>query len=170
MVAYATNYMYDLLMARRKESIGRWIHILDRIGQTYIAHELEPLNIGKGQYSFLTVLFHRDEISQNELASILHMDKGAVAHALRKLERAGYIERKKDEVDRRVNLVYLTEKARGLESGLFSILTSWTNTLADGFTEEERHHTLSLLKRMSGNASRALELQKQRSIPNNNSV
>ena len=170
MVAYATYYIYDLLMTRREESIGRWIHILHRIGQTYIAHELEPFHIGKGQHSFLTALFHHDGISQNDLASILHMDKGAVAHALRKLERAGYIERKKDAVDRRVNLVYLTAKARELEPVLFSVLSSWTDTLADGFSEEERRHTLSFLRRMSENAARALETQKQRSVSHKNSV
>ena len=87
-------------MSVPEESIGRWISVLYRIGQIYIANELEPLQIGRGQHTFLAALFHQDGISQGDLARILHMDKGAVAHALLKLERAGYIERKRDDVDR----------------------------------------------------------------------
>ena len=124
-------------MSSGRESIGRWISVLYRIGQTYIASELESLQIGKGQHSFLAALFHQDGISQGELARILQMDKGTVAHALLKLERAGYVRRQTDHLDRRVNLVYLTEKARGIEAHLFSVLASWTDNLATGFSDEE---------------------------------
>jgi DNA-binding MarR family transcriptional regulator len=148
-------------MSSGRESIGRWISVLHRIGQTYIASELEPLRIGKGQHSFLAALFHRDGISQGELARMLQMDKGAVAHALLKLEQAGYVKRERDHVDRRVNLVYLTDKARSIEAHLFSVLASWTDTLANGFSDEERHQTLSLMQRMSDSAARALEKQRE---------
>lgn len=150
------------MMSSGRESIGRWISVLYRIGQTYIASELEPLRIGKGQHSFLAALFHCDGISQGELARTLQMDKGAVAHALLKLERAGYVRRERDSVDHRVNLVYLTDKARGIEAHLFSVLASWTDTLAEGFSDEERSQTLSLLQRMSDSAALALEQQKER--------
>jgi len=148
-------------MTGRKESIGRLISILARIGQTCIARELEPLEIGKGQHGFLTALFQQDGISQNDLAGILHMDKGAVAHALRKLERTGYVTRTTDKSDRRVNLVYMTDKARSIEPTLFSVLSSWTDTLADGFSEEERRQVIDLLKRMLENAARALDMKGQ---------
>jgi len=107
------------------------------------------------------VLFDQDGISQNDIANILHMDKGAVSRALRKLEQVGYVERKKSKFDRRRNLVYLTDKARRMESTLFSVLASWSDTLAGGFTDEERRQTLELLKRMVENAGHALE-RKQR--------
>jgi len=137
----------------RSESIGRWISILYRIGQTRVAGELEPLGVGKGQHSFLAVLYQGDGISQCDLARVLSMDKGSVARALDKLERAGFVERRRDDTDRRTNLVYLTDRARDIEDRLFSILASWTNTLAEGFTEEERRQTLALLRRMAENAA-----------------
>jgi len=148
-------------MSGREESIGRWISILYRIGQVYVTKELESLQIGRGQHAFLTVLFHQEGISQGELARILNMDKGSVAHALQKLEKAGFVERKRDKVDRRINLVYLTEKARSIESRLFLVLASWTDKLADGFSDEERRYTLTLLRRMAENAARALEQKKE---------
>lgn len=144
-----------------EESIGRWISVLYRIGQMCIAGQLEPFQIGKGQHAFLTALFQQDGISQGDLAQILRMDKGSVAHALLKLEQTGYVERKRDDADRRINLVYLTEKARSIEAPLFSALSAWTDTLADGFSDEERRQTLMLLQRMAENAARALEKKKE---------
>ena len=149
-------------MSSDRESIGRWISVLYRIGQSYVASELEPLQIGKGQHSFLAALFHRDGISQSKLARILCMDKGAVAHALLKLEQAGYVKRERGHLDRRVNLVYLTDKARNIEAHLFSVLASWTDTLAEGLSDEKRRQTLALLQQMSDVAATALEKQKER--------
>jgi len=135
------------------ESIGRWISVLYRIGRARIAGELEPLGVGKGQHSLLAALYQGDGVSQGDLARVLSMDKGAVARALDKLERAGFVERRRDDADRRANLVYLTDRARDIEDRLFSVLASWTNTLAEGFTEEERRQTLALLRRMAENAA-----------------
>jgi DNA-binding MarR family transcriptional regulator len=140
--------------AARSESIGRWISVLYRIGRAHIASELEPLGVGKGQHSLLAALYQGDGISQGDLARVLSMDKGSVARALDKLEHAGFIERRRDDADRRTNLVYLTDRARAVEDRLFSVLASWTNTLAEGFTEEERRRTLALLQRMAENAAR----------------
>ena len=157
-------------MSGREESIGRWISTLYRIGQVYIANELEQFKTGKGQHAFLAALFHQDGISQGELAQILNMDKGAVAHAIKKLEQAGYVERKRDKDDRRVNLVYLTEKARNIEPTLSFVLSSWTDLLANGLTEEERRQILALLKRMSEKAAYGLEQKRQLPKLQQNSV
>lgn len=143
-------------MFTREESIGRWISILYRSSQTWIANELSPCGIGKGQHTFLAELFLREGVSQGELARSLYMDKGAVAHALLKLERAGYVQRQRDLIDRRITHVYLTEKARSIKTTIFSVLSTWTETLAGGFTDEERLQTLKLLQRMAENAAHAL--------------
>jgi len=140
----------------REQSIGRWISILYRIGQLYIGSELEQYQIGKGQHAFLCALYQRNGIRQGELASMLSMDKGTVTHALIKLEQAGYIVRQRDQRDRRINLVYLTDKAKNIEELLFDVLASWTETLADGLTEEERSQTLTMLRRMAENATTVL--------------
>jgi hypothetical protein len=39
----------------------------------------------------------------------------------------------------------------------FSVLSSQTGVLAEGFTEVERHQALALLERMAENAARALK-------------
>jgi len=127
--------------------------------QAYIARELAPYEVGKGQHHFLARLFQEDGVSQKDLAEFLQMDKGSVAHALRRLEGNGYIAREKDVGDQRISRVYLTEKAKHMRVSFFSVLSSQTDVLAEGFTDEERHQALALLERMAENAARALKVK-----------
>lgn len=144
-------------MRSPEESLGRWVSILHRRMQAYIARELAPYEVGKGQHQFLARLFQEDGVSQKDLAEFLQMDKGSVAHALRRLEQNGYIAREKDVGDQRISRVYLTGKAKHMRATFFAVLSSQTDVLAEGFTDEERHQALALLKRMAENAARALK-------------
>lgn len=148
-VAHATNEVYIVTT----NSLGRWVSLLYRYGQIYVTKQLAPYNIGKGQFLFLLALYHKDDLPQEELAQYLDIDKGTTARAIEKLEQAGYIIRKTSENDRRLNQVFLTQKAIEFQPKLYSILHDWTDVLCEGFSEEEVEKTFTLLKRMADNAS-----------------
>jgi len=108
-------------------------------------------------------------MSQGEIAHNLSMDKGAVARALRKLEKAGFVRRERGGTDRRIVNVYLTDKAESIKEPLFSVLSGWTHTLANGLSDEERNQTLAILRHMTDNANRALSELKEQPILTSNS-
>ena len=141
----------------KEEAIGYWISLLFRCSQTYVARELTPFELGRGQHNFLLVLFAQDGISQDNLARVLRIDKATVARGLVKLERAGYVQRRREDADHRIKLVYLTEKARGIEATLASVLSTWNDVLMQSLSDLERHEVLTLLQRMTQNVSRAVE-------------
>lgn len=130
---------------------------------------LEPYGIGRGQHRFLMEVFFHNGMSQGEIAHNLSMDKSAVARALMKLEKAGFVRRERDGTDRRILRVYLTDKAESIKEPLFSVLSSWTHTLADGLADEERNQALALLRHMTDNANRALTELKEQPILTSNS-
>lgn len=136
-----------------EESIGKLVGILYRMGLNYTVKQFEPYGIGSGQFIFLAELFAQDGISQEELASSIRCDKATVTRAMQQLERLGYVDRKRSTDDGRVNLVYLTDKAHNFKPTLFSILSNWTDTLAQGLSSEERKLIISLLSRLVENAT-----------------
>ena len=136
-------------------SFGHWIARLYRSSQNHLAKKLARLHIGRGQHSFLLVLFNKDGVSQDYLAKALNMNKAAVARAVSKLEERGYLRREKDDTDRRNNVVYITEKAKKMKSKLMDVVESWTETLSAGFSVDERKQVVGLLKRMGDNADRS---------------
>lgn len=64
-----------------------------------------------GQAMYLFRLCHEPGLSQDELARRLYVNKSNVARQVAKLEQQGYVMRKSSPEDKRVQLVYPTEKA-----------------------------------------------------------
>ena len=121
-------------MNTKEKSPGRTFSILYRLGQSHIGKQLEPYNIGAGQFNFLADLLQRDGISQDEVASLSRCDKATAARAIQHLEKHGYVERRQSEEDGRVKMVFVTAKAREFSPILFSFLEGWTETLFKGFS------------------------------------
>lgn len=135
-----------------KNSIGRWISILNRHCHIYITKNLKNYNLGCGQYSFLLALYKNNGISQDTLSELLSIDKGTTAKAVKKLEDEGYIRREVDPEDRRAYKLYTTEKALELQPYIHEVLDNCNHILSMGFTEEEKELALRLLRKMTDNA------------------
>ena len=67
------------------------------------------------QYITFLVLWEKDGISVSEIGSRLMLDNGTLSPMLKKMEQAGYIERKRSSDDDRVVIVSLTKKGRELQ-------------------------------------------------------
>lgn len=145
-----------------ERSLGRWISLLYRHSQIFIAKELEPYAIGKGQFLFLIALYHKDGMRQEELAGLLKIDKGTTARAINKLEKAGYVRREPGRDDLRVNRAFLTRQALDFQPKLAEILQRWSEIISSSMTAEEMEQAFSLLEKMSHNA--AEYVQKLRDI------
>lgn len=132
----------------KHQSVGRYISVLYRRAQAYIGSQMKSYDIGSGQYSFLIILYEKDGISQEELAAQLLIDKGTTARAVDKLEKAGYVVRKKNPEDRRAYNIFLTDKANEIKPILFRLLGSWTDILIQDLSEQERELLYIVLEKM----------------------
>lgn len=147
-VSCVRNFVHEM-----NESLGKLISCLYRYSQMYLQNQLEQYNIGSGQFSFLRALFHRDGIHQEDLVQSLNIDKATCTRAIKKLVKEGYVIKQRDVNDRRAYKIFLTEKARTIESVLDEISLKWKAILLSGFTKEEQKVVMTLLKKMVDNAS-----------------
>lgn len=139
---------------------GKLISALFRYGRAYLAKQLEPFNIGGGQFWLLFILYQRDGLTQEELSGLLNVDKSTTARFIAKLEKAGYISKKLNEKDLRAKRIFLTKKAKELEPQMNFIPDNWNKILSAGMTEEEVETALTLLTKMAGNAAGYLDKNK----------
>ncbi len=136
----------------KQYSISKYVSMIHRFGQIYFDEQFKQYNIGSGQYIFLFhLLFEKDGVRQEDLSNALNIDKGTTARAVKKLEVAGYVTRKIDENDYRVNRVYVTEKAMTIKKDLQKIIRGWTNIIEKGFTKEEKQLNKQFIERMADN-------------------
>ena len=76
---------------------------------------LKPLGLTYTQYIVFLVLWEKDGISVTEIGEKLMLDNGTLSPLLKKMEQAGYIERRRSARDDRVVEITLTEAGRALQ-------------------------------------------------------
>ncbi|MCC3762966.1 MarR family transcriptional regulator [Glycomyces sp. TRM65418] len=84
--------------------IGLYRPMLDRLGLTY------------PQFLVLMALWETDGLTVTALGDALQLDSGTVSPLLKRLEAAGFVERRRESGDERRVTVHLTEAGAALES------------------------------------------------------
>ena len=80
----------------------------------YTPH-LKPLGLTYTQYIVFLVLWEKDGLTVGEIGNALMLDNGTLSPLLKKMEQAGYIERRRCREDDRVVEITLTKKGRALQ-------------------------------------------------------
>ena len=89
------------------EHDGSLTDLLDRCGH-YFTHRIGGSR--RGQSNVLAFLAQNPDVTQKELAEALGVIPASLSEVLAKLERKGFVQREKDESDRRFTRVRLTEE------------------------------------------------------------
>ena len=76
---------------------------------------LKPLGLTYTQYLVFLVLWENDGITVGEICGRLMLDNGTVSPLLKKMEHAGYVEKKRSVEDDRVVIITITDKGRALQ-------------------------------------------------------
>ena len=76
---------------------------------------LKPLGLTYTQYIVLLVLWERDGRTVSEIGEALMLDNGTLSPLLKKMEQAGWLERRRSREDERVVEITLTEAGRALQ-------------------------------------------------------
>ncbi|MDY2793788.1 MarR family winged helix-turn-helix transcriptional regulator [Peptostreptococcus porci] len=132
-------------------NLGRLISILYRKGNIYKNIILDDFNITASEQPFLSSLFNEDGVSQEYLSSKLLLDKASTTRSLQSLIDKGYIKKKKDENDKRINRIFLTEKSKSIEKEIKARLENWNDILTSDLNESEKEMAYLILNKMVNN-------------------
>lgn len=90
----------------------------------------------------------KDGLSQKYLAYLLGIRPQTLSEALAKLEEQGYVERRKDENDRRVMLVYLTDDGRERAEEIDARREQRAEDIFSVLTDEEKEQLARILAKL----------------------
>ena len=76
---------------------------------------LKPLGLTYTQYIVFLVLWEKDGVSVTDIGNRLMLDNGTLSPLLKKMEQAGYLERRRCREDDRVVEITLTDEGRALQ-------------------------------------------------------
>ena len=99
---------------------------------------LETLGLYHGQPPMLRALWEQEGLTHSELAASLHVQPATMTKMVKRMEKAGFVERKSDPDDHRVSRVYLTDAGRDVETQVKQVWRTLEDETFAGFTMEER--------------------------------
>ena len=76
---------------------------------------LKPLGLTYTQYVVFMVLWDKESVTVGQLGEILRLDAGTLTPLLKRLEKEGYVTRRRSEEDERITLVGITDKGNALK-------------------------------------------------------
>ena len=95
------------------------------------------IELTREQWSVLAVLWKNDGCSQQVIADETSRDKPGVTRLIDNLVKEGYVERRNDPNDRRLNLIYLTKKGKNIEQSVLELVNETIEIATKGLNEEE---------------------------------
>ncbi|MDR3291827.1 MAG: MarR family winged helix-turn-helix transcriptional regulator [Methanobrevibacter sp.] len=133
------------------------ISIIYRTHNVYLNRRLEELDITAGQVPFILHLLKKENISQNDFAKDLFIDKGTVAVGLKKLEEKGLIKRKRLEVNKRKYVIYFTHLGRKIAVEIEKLNHEWEKSITDKLENIKKESLMDILEIMSLESIKILE-------------
>jgi len=142
------------------------IRLLKSVGKTFkmmsmtIADEMERsgMRITQAQGMLLRRLSIQDGPIQNDLAWITFRDKTSLARLITKMEKNGYVTRKKDSSDGRAKRVFITEKGRELAASINEVLSAMAKRFSHGIDPDDLAVMMHTLESIQKNLDNDFEL------------
>ncbi len=113
--------------------------------------KFKKLNLQKGQFIFLTRICENLGISLMQLWILLKVDNTTTTKATQKLINEVYINKEKDEIDKRIYRLFPTEKVLGIYNAVIEEENRNIEICFKDFTEEEKFVVYKLIKKIKEN-------------------
>ena len=124
------NQLCFPLYACAKEIVKRYTPLLEPLGLTYT------------QYIAMMVIWEHKSLSVKDMGKLLLLDSGTLTPMLKKMEKAGWISRRRSVSDERVVLITITEKGEELQDKAAQIPAKMTQCVTLENSEAVQLYTL----------------------------
>lgn len=127
----------DILTSENKYDLlaGRVPLLLNR----FLSQKLKLKGIGltREQWSVLAILWKEDGCSQQTIADATNRDKPSITRLIDNLVKEGFVSREHHKTDRRTNLIYLTDKGKGIKQSVMEVVNETIDQSTEGLNQEQ---------------------------------
>jgi len=124
-------------MTKEDDNIGVMISDVARLMRTVFDRRVRDLGLTRAQWLLLTRLHRRPGASQSDLADMMEIEKASAGRLVDRLEVKGWVVRRADKGDRRVNRVYLTPEAERVHKRIWRIAEATVDDALTGLAPRE---------------------------------
>jgi DNA-binding MarR family transcriptional regulator len=135
-------------------SLGQLLAKVSRLVGGRLRMKLEKIGLPHAQGMILFHLWRRDGIAQNVLAQVLHIRPPTATNTLQRMQRDGWVERRRDAADQRIVRVHLTDKAKALRNDARAMFEELDQELNAVLTDDEHNMFVAILSKVHHHLAR----------------
>ncbi len=132
-----------------------------RLMRTVFDRRVKALGLTRPQWLAIVRLNRRPGASQSELADMMEIERAPVGKIVDRLEERGWIERRPDPMDRRINRIFLTDRGARVHAAIWPIAQS---TVSDALVDLSEADVMRLTQLLARVKSRLAEMEASDSI------
>ena len=130
--------------------IGYMLSDVARLIRMIFDRRVRDIGLTRAQWLVLTRVYRRPGVSQTELAEMLEIDRASAGRMIDRMERNGWVERRPDRGDRRINRLHLTDEARKVHAAMWAIAESTVDDALSPLSATERETYTELTAKVKG--------------------
>jgi MarR family transcriptional regulator, transcriptional regulator for hemolysin len=128
--------------------IGYTITDVARLMRTVFERRVRALGMTRAQWMVIARVHRRPGLSQSEIADLLEIEKASAGRLIDRMQAKGWLERRDDSRDRRVNRLHLTKAAERMHAAIWPLAEATVDEALGDLSEEERRRLTGLMTRV----------------------
>ena len=124
------------------DRLGFLIHDSARLLRKRFEVKGSAYGLSAAQWRLMVRLVKEEGVAQARLAELLEIEPISVSRLLDRMEEGGWVERRQDASDRRVRMIFPTEKSRKTFGEVKSVAVEVFDQAMAGLSPEERRATI----------------------------
>ncbi|MBZ9741354.1 MULTISPECIES: MarR family winged helix-turn-helix transcriptional regulator [unclassified Mesorhizobium] len=120
------------------DRLGFLIHDVQRLMRKRFEARASGLGLSSAQWRLLVRVAKEAGVAQARLAELLEIEPISVSRLVDRMEEGGWIERRSDATDRRVRMIFPTEKANAAYADVKSLAGEVYEESLSGVSPEDR--------------------------------
>ncbi|WP_054725734.1 MarR family transcriptional regulator [Paucilactobacillus hokkaidonensis] len=101
------------------DNVNMWLAVAAKYAGISIDRKLKPEGLGASLYYFILKIHDHDGISQLELGEYIYLDQSGIARGIQQLVELGYVDKIRNQKDKRTSNLYLTQAGKDIYSQIY---------------------------------------------------
>jgi DNA-binding MarR family transcriptional regulator len=128
--------------------IGYSITDVGRLLRTVFERRVRAFGLTRAQWLVIARMRRRPGLSQSEIADLLEIEKASAGRLIDRMEAKGWLQRRDDASDRRINRLHLTPEAERLHAAIWPIAEATVGTALGDLSADEQRQLTGLMTRV----------------------
>lgn len=131
------------------DSLSFYISFLRKNFTEFCSEKLSEIGVTYGQVFIIIYIGKNEACSPKDISKALNLDAGHLNRTLSKLIENDFILQKKNENDKRANIVTLTSKGQEVFKRSYSLFDEWDDLVLSSLSDNEKDQLMTLIKKVA---------------------